>query len=119
MLPLRDEVLGELISAIWLEGEAEDKGIHASEREVAEALRKSGEVQYLREAHYPRAAMLERARTQFFVSEIERVLKEPANGQPSESVAEFDLMFKPKWKARTSCAEEFVVPQCANYRGPE
>lgn len=114
-VPLRDEVLGELITAVWLEGEAEDKGIHVNEQEVAEALRKSGEVQYLREAHYSRTAMLERAKTQLFVGEIEHVLKEPSPGQPSESVAEFDEMFSPKWEARTSCAKGFVVRQCANY----
>lgn len=111
---LRDEVLGELINAVWLEGEAEDKGIHANDREVAEALRKSGEVQYLREAHYSRLAMLERAKTQLFVREIEHVLKEPASGQPSETVTEFDEMFSPKWQARTSCAKGFVVRQCSN-----
>jgi len=113
---LRDEVLGELISSIWLEGEAEDKGIQVDEKEVREALRKSGEVQYLREAHYSRAAMLEHAKTQLLASEIEHVLKEPASGQPSESVAEFDEMFSPKWQARTSCARGFVVHQCSNYQ---
>lgn len=120
--PLRDEALGELITAVWLQGEAEERGLHASESEVAEALRKSGEVETLREAHYSRAAMLERAKAQLFATKIEHMLKEPANEQPSESVAEFDLMFEPKWKARTSCAKGFVMRQCANFRassGPE
>ncbi len=113
---IRDEALGELITAVWLEGEAADRGIEVDSEEVAEALRKSGEAQYLREAGYSRAAMLERAKTQLFVNRIEDLLKEP--GQPSQAIAEFDRTFGPKWRARTSCAMGFVVHQCVNFRAP-
>lgn len=111
---MKNEVLGGLIIYVWLEGEAEEMGIEPTDEEVAEALRKSGEEDSLRENEYTQATMMERTKNGLLVEEIEDALAKQSPKNPEKAYREFDAQFQEQWHARTHCVKGFVVQQCGN-----
>lgn len=75
---LRDSSLQELITSVWLQGEAEEVGIELTEDRLVAKLRKSGQAASLKEAHYTRATMLERIETDLLVQLMQAELEERA-----------------------------------------
>ncbi|MGN6815516.1 MAG: SurA N-terminal domain-containing protein [Solirubrobacterales bacterium] len=81
----KSEALVGLITAIWLQGQAEAMGIVVSNKEVAEKLKKSGEAKSLREANFTRKTMYERVQGGILVRKIEEALaKEAEKASASE-----------------------------------
>jgi hypothetical protein len=118
---LKGEVMGSLISSIWLQAEGEEMGLEA-----------------------PRAVLRDKAaRDEFFVEKIEDALREevPAPSQAEvaayyeeglakklagarvaltaqrhqEHYSEFDREFRDTWHPRTHCAKGYVMESCGNY----
>jgi parvulin-like peptidyl-prolyl isomerase len=85
---LKETALGELLDAVWLQGQAEEMGITVSDKEVAEELKKlksqafKTEKQYeefLKEAHFTQADVDKRVRIQILSTQIqEQIGKEEA-----------------------------------------
>jgi parvulin-like peptidyl-prolyl isomerase len=73
---LRESALGELITSVWLQGEAEELGIELTNHRLVAELRKSGQAASLREAHFTRATMLERVMSELLVQLIQAELEE-------------------------------------------
>lgn len=113
---IRNEVLANLIIYVWLEGEAKEMGIEPTDEEVADALRKSGEEDSLREHEYTQATMMARAKNTLLVEEIEHALARQSPKNPEKAYREFDAQFEKQWRAGTHCVRGFVVQQCGNSR---
>lgn len=111
---IRNEVLSNLIIDVWLEGEAKEMGIEPTDEEVADALRKSGEEDSLRENEYTRATMMEREKNNLLVEEIEDALAKQSPKNPQTAYSKFDSQFEKQWRADTHCARGFIVQQCGN-----
>jgi parvulin-like peptidyl-prolyl isomerase len=82
---LKETALGELLDAVWLQGQAEEMGIEVSDKEVAEELKKlksqafKTEKQYeefLKEAHYTQADVDQRVRIQILSTQIQEQVGE-------------------------------------------
>lgn len=113
---IRNEVLANLIIFVWLEGEAKEMGIEPTGEEVADALRKSGEEGSLREREFTRATMMERAKDNLLVEEIEQALAKQSPKNPEKAYRAFDAQFEPQWRSGTHCVRGFIVQQCGNSR---
>lgn len=111
---IKNEVLGNLIIDVWLEGEGEEMGIEASDQEVADKLRESGQESSLRESEYTQATMMERMRKELLVEKIEDALAKKSPKNPQKAYSEFDTRFQEKWHARTHCVKGFIVQSCGN-----
>ncbi len=95
---MKNEVLGSLITAVWLEGQAEELGIEISDAERAQALRGSGMLGLLQER---------------IESKLRKEAPDPSEPQPYFS--EIDREFAAQWPPRTHCVRGFIVQQCGNY----
>jgi parvulin-like peptidyl-prolyl isomerase len=93
---LQETALGEVFDAIWIQGQAEEMGISVTPKEIAKELVKlkkqafKTEQQYqefLKEAHYTKADVLERVKIQILSSQIQEQVTEAAP-QPSKSEIE-------------------------------
>jgi hypothetical protein len=80
---LKDEALKELITAVWLRGQAQELGVRVTDQEVAKALKGSSEATSLRAAHFTSKTLKERARLQLAMAGIQEKLGERAT-DPSE-----------------------------------
>ncbi len=77
---LKETAMGELLDAVWLQGQAEEMGIAVTDKEIAEELKKlkaqafKTEKQYedfLKEAHYTQADVNERVKIQILSTQIQ------------------------------------------------
>jgi hypothetical protein len=112
----KEAALGELLTVIWLSGQAEELGIRIGDGEIAAALTQEEEAS-LREAGFTRTTLEERAMFQLLQEKIEARLREeaPDPSNPQGYFSQIDQQFTLQWSARTSCAEGFVLPSCSNY----
>ncbi|HET7508765.1 MAG TPA: hypothetical protein VFJ65_00810 [Solirubrobacterales bacterium] len=117
-ISMKNEVMSDLIIAIWAFGQAEDLNVKVSDQQMAEALEK--EEDSLREAGFTQATMEERVKQALVTTNLEDRLKKRANREhrnPFELFHKADVELETKWPPRTHCVKGFVVQQCANYQG--
>lgn len=120
-----EAALGELLSSIWIQGEAARMGIGVTSREVAEereelkkeSFKSDDEYQkFLAESHYTKADVDERVEDQMLSTKIEhrvqRGLKSEAAKQ--EAVVPFVKAYDKRWRARTVCAPRYAIERCSN-----
>lgn len=90
--------LGELFDAAWIQGQAEEMGFSASEKEVEEELKKlksqafKTEKQYqefLKESHYTPEDVTQRVKVQILSTKIQEQLKEEAPVPGSGEISEY------------------------------
>jgi foldase protein PrsA len=125
---LRDLVVGSLITAEWLIGEGEKRGMKVTDGEARRRLAEVTKNQFGSEAAFHKylkfsgetvADQLFRARIKLFSFKIEA--QEMARGQSTRehelAYAKFIEAFPKEWTARTSCSKEYVVPNCRQYKG--
>ena len=95
---LKETALGELLDRVWIQGEAEEMGIAATPKEVADELEKlkkqsfKGEKQYqafLEEAHYTQADVNERVKVQIFTEEIQKQVSEVSSTPSSGEIEDY------------------------------
>lgn len=93
---LKKKTLEELLNSIWIQGQAEEMGIAVTSKEVLKELAKlkkqafKTEKQYqefLKEAHFTRADVLERVKVQMLTTQIQEQVTEEA-AQPSKGEIE-------------------------------
>jgi hypothetical protein len=83
---MRDEAMGNLISNVWLEGQAEELGVEVTDKQVAERLRESGEASLFREAHFTPKTLYERTKVQLASEGAMEILGERAAKPTSEEI---------------------------------
>lgn len=95
---LKETALGELIDRSWIQGQAEEMGISATPKEVAEELKKlkkqsfKSEAQYqkfLKEDHYTAADVNERVKVQIFTEEIQKQITAESSTPSSGEIEDY------------------------------
>lgn len=95
---LKETALGELLDRVWIQGEAEEMGIAATPKEVADELEKlkkqsfKGDAQYqefLEEAHYTEADVNERVKVQIFTEAIQKQITEVSSTPSSGEIEDY------------------------------
>ncbi len=119
-----------LIGHQWVTGEAAQLGVSVDRRELARQLRTFEEAVAPSRAAFRRELGFWRARPADVLLSLEdeqlatriQAKVEAAGRTPSQrsaAFARFGRAFKRKWIARTSCAKDYVVPICRNFRPPK
>lgn len=113
---LRKTALEEIFDSIWIQGQAEEMGITLTSKEIAKELVKlkkqafKTEKQYaefLKEAHYTKADVLERVKIQMLSTQIQEQITE---GAPQPSKSEIENYYE---AAKSS---QFTTPESRDIR---
>lgn len=113
---LKKKTVEELLNAIWIQGEAEEMGISVTSKEVLKELDKlkkqafKTEKQYqdfLKEAHFTKADVLERVKIQMLTEQIQTQVGEEAS-QPSNG--EIETYYE------AAKASQFTTPESRDIR---
>jgi hypothetical protein len=83
---VRDEAMNNLITTVWLEGQAEELGVEVTDKQIAERLRESGEASLFRRAHYTLKTLRGRTRVELAQEGIMEKLGEQAAKPTSEEI---------------------------------
>jgi hypothetical protein len=120
-----DEVMGFLLSAYWVIGEAHDRGIHVSAREVRRTFKrirdeefpKPGEFQkYLGRSGETVADLLFRVETNLYSQRIQKRVTAGHRTEQSRqrALTKFVKAFRRKWRPRTYCLPDYAVADCGH-----
>ena len=113
---LKEKALGEVLQSIWIQGKAEEMGISVTQKEVLKELAKlkkqafKTEKQYrefLKEAHYTRADVLERVKVQMLSTQIQEKVTEES---PQPSKGEIESYYE------AAKASQFTTPESRDIR---
>ncbi len=113
---LREKTLEEMLNSIWIQGQAEEMGISVTSKEVLGELAKlkkqafKTEKQYrefLKEAHFTRADVLERVKVQMLTTQIQEQITEEA---PQPSNGEIETYYE------AAKAAQFTTPESRDIR---
>lgn len=125
---LREQVLSSLISAEWLIGEGEARGLKALPSEIlkrSERLRKSDFAnnkafqRYLKYTGETWADRLFRSKIKVYSEKIEHELTNPHNPQATaRALGAFSNQLVKRWPPKTSCRPHYIIPDCRQYKGP-
>jgi hypothetical protein len=86
---VRDEALGNLITAVWLEAQAEELGVEVTDGQIAQRLRESGEASLFLEENYTPKTLYERTKVQLVSEGITEKLGERAAKPTSEEIRDY------------------------------
>ena len=122
---LKDDAVEELLKSVWLRGEARAMGIEVTSRQIARELARLKEIvfrngaeyrQFLRESHYTRRDINENVENQLISAAIQRRVVRGAKGETEvlEALEEFVDAYEERWRARTLCAQGYVLDRCSN-----
>ncbi len=122
---LSKEALAERLDAIWIQGQAAEMGIAATERQVSTELAKikrnnfksKREYQaFLKSSRLTQRDVRERIALQILSTRIQlRVLRSPAGRKnPRQTLADFIADYTKRWRSRTVCAPAYATERCAN-----
>lgn len=125
---LRELVLGSLITAEWLIGEGERRGMKVSESEARRRLAEVTKNQFGSETAFRKylqfsgetlSDQLFRARIKLFSFKIEAQVLATGHSTREQEIAyaKFTEAFPREWAARTNCRKGFVVANCRQYKG--
>ncbi len=113
---LREKALDEILNAIWIQGQAEEMGISVTPKEIVKELAKlkkqafKTEKQYqefLKEAHFTRADVLERVKIQMLQGQLETKVTEEA---PVPSKREIETYYE------AAKASQYTTPESRDIR---
>jgi hypothetical protein len=127
------KALYSLITYRWVRGEAAELGVRISHAQLAGVLAlfkhqtfPDGHTfaQYLAEKRFSENDIASVLELSLLVPKVQRRLEaQPSLArlsptQRQAALQAFGVAYERKWKARTDCAEGYVVPICAQYRAP-
>jgi SurA N-terminal domain len=124
--PLRDAAVDDLLLAAWVRGEAAERGLEISDREIDEELRAVIESpdfgsqkafdRFLEQSGFTEEEARARLELQVISDRIQsEVLSAGGNAEElQELTQQFQSEFQEKWRARTTCADGFLTERCAN-----
>ena len=122
---LRRQVMSFLISATWIELEAQRRGIRATARQVRRAFARQRRQafesrrqyrRYLRRSGQTEEDLLYRVRIDLLSTKVRRDLLRGVEGtrRRQRRLDRFVVRFRERWRARTTCARGFKVPDCGS-----
>lgn len=122
---ISEEALGELLDGVWIEGEAAELGLVATDREVeaeAEKIRDQNfktENQwhhFLAETKLTAEDVDRRVKLQLLSQKIQYEIESDAKGKfgRQQQFKAYVTAFQKKWKKRTLCRADFVNERCSN-----
>lgn len=127
---LQREALEFQLEGVWIRGEAAEKNISVTPREVAgelarikkESFKTEAEYRkFLRESRYTRRDVRERVEIQLLSLELQEWLLQrfsregkTSRAEEQRGFAEFIDEFNEKWKSRTVCGPDYAVDRCSN-----
>jgi len=113
---VKETALGELLDAVWIQGQAEEMGIEATDEEVAEELKKlksqsfKTDKQYeefLKEAHFTQADVDKRVKIQIVSTKIQ---EQVTNEAPTPSSGEIENYYE------AAKASQYTTPETRDIR---
>lgn len=113
---LQETALGEIFDSTWIQGQAEEMGISVTPKEITKELAKlkkqafKTEQQYkdfLKEAHYTTADVLERVKVQMLSTQIQEQVTE---GAPQPSKSEIETYYE------AAKASQYTTPESRDIR---
>jgi Raf kinase inhibitor-like YbhB/YbcL family protein len=124
---LKNQVLGFLITSQWVLGEAAHLGIGVSEAEVRQRLRQVTAKQYPKASQLKRylasigeteADLLMRVKVELLQAKISQHVTsgKTASVEPHLLLSDFQKSFEARWRARTSCAQGYVMEDCKEHK---
>lgn len=124
---LKKMTIKELLDVVWIKGQAAEMGIGLTPRKIARKLARikkqafKSEAEYhrfLKEAHFTRRDVRDRVEVQLLSAAIQRrVVRGVIGGEAATQKAFSDFVeaYTERWRARTVCAPEYMVPaRCSN-----
>lgn len=122
---LVEEVMGFLISAAWVQGEARDLHVHVSRREVRQRFTRIRREQFphmrrfralLRKTRQTVADLMMRVELSILAERIQRRVASGHRGpkRQREAMSKFVGHFRAKWRGRTYCAPQYAVADCGH-----
>lgn len=123
---LKNKVMGFLLTAEWVLGEAAAQGLSVSEaaaqKRLAEIQKKQfkqpGELQkYLAKNHETSSDLLLRVKLELLEAQIARkaTAGKHTAAEKQAALASFQAKFEARWKAKTSCAAGYVMEDCQEH----
>jgi foldase protein PrsA len=122
------EVMGFLVSAAWVLGEAQQLGVDTGatairrdfDRIRREQFPKRAEFRrFLRESGQTIPDLLLRVRLNLDASAIQRHATAGKSGAAAQSaLSEFVKSFRSKWRAQTACVPAYAIPECGVVEAP-
>jgi parvulin-like peptidyl-prolyl isomerase len=123
-----EAALGEILDAIWIEGEGEELSLAVSERRIDAELDQIKQKNFKTQAAYEEflaqsdlteAETRARVKQQLLSQEIQTLVQSKGRGakDTERKFTAYVKAFQNKWRSRTVCGEEFVTDSCSN--GPQ
>jgi peptidylprolyl isomerase len=127
-----ETALATLLEPIWIQGEAEERGLVVTSSEVSkkrakierEEFKSEGQYRkFLAESHYTKTDVRERVKVQLLGSKIQRELEgesEPPHSQRARerALSDFETEFSSRWRSRTVCQPTYAIEKCSNGPAP-
>jgi hypothetical protein len=125
---LEDEALGNLLEGLWIQGQAAEMEIVATDKQVATELAqikeesfKTGEQfhAFLKRSHLTLHDVRYRVELQLLSARIQARIIRGATSQKQlrERLSDFLNAYNDRWRSRTVCAAQYVTERCSN--GPD
>jgi hypothetical protein len=122
---LKRIAIGERLDMAWIQGQGAEMGIHVTGSQVARELRRlktqafksgAGYQRFLKEGHFTRRDIRERIELLIISRGIqERVVRgADSEAEREKAFSDFIDAYGTRWRARTTCAPEYLVAQCSN-----
>jgi foldase protein PrsA len=120
---LRDQVMQFLVSAEWIELEAEERDIAVSDREVRQAFddqkaqsfpKERDYQEFLRTSGQTEEDLLYRVRVELLSQTIREEVTRESDKPDQEALDEFVSEFQERYRDITVCAEGYVTKECSN-----
>jgi hypothetical protein len=122
---ISEEALGELLDGAWIEGEAAELGVAATDREVEAETEKVRDQNFetesewrhfLAESKLTAADVDRRVKLQLLSQKIQYEIEAGAKGKVGrqQQFKAYVTTFEKKWKKRTLCSADFVNERCSN-----
>lgn len=124
-----EAALGELLDAIWIEGEGEELGLTVTDAQITTELAqikkqsfktRAAYEKFLSQSNFSEADVLARVKLQLLSTKIQDLIQSRGHGQKAvqREFEAFVTAYQNKWRSRTVCGEDFVIKdRCSN--GPE
>jgi hypothetical protein len=126
---LRQQVLGSLITSMWLIGEAQQRGLSASKGEIQRFFQTVRNQEFPDQAKFAKYLALTdetlsdrmfRAKVKVLSKKIEAQVKAEGQRQghsTDQALSDYLQAFAKRWVPSTRCDPGYVVADCSEYRG--
>ncbi len=122
---ISEEAFGELLDGVWIEGEAAELGLVATDRQVEAEAKKIRDQNFKTEAQWHRFLaeskltledVHQRVKLQLLSQKIQYEIENSAGGKAGrqQQFKAYVTAFQKKWKKRTLCRADFVNERCSN-----